>query len=179
MGLVMIEPKDGVRMLEDLLYANRTAQAAALPLVRARIPETAGPFYSALTAQRSHAPRARPAAATGGPGPNVLSSLASARNGDRAGLMVAFLTEQVVKVLDLGAAQVDPQRSLMELGMDSLMAMELRNRLQAALNVRVAVADLMNGPSIQTLSAEMLTTLARRLSAAPGVSADAWEEGSL
>ena len=167
-------------MLEGLLYANRTAQAAALPLVRARIPRDSRPLYSALTAQRSHAPRACPAGASGGPGPNVLSSLASARNGDRAGLLVAFVTEQVVKVLDLGAARVDPQRSLMELGMDSLMAMELRNRLQAALNVRVAFADLMNGPSIQTLSAEMLTALAADNSApAPGASADAWEEGSL
>jgi myxalamid-type polyketide synthase MxaB len=173
-GFVTFEPEDGVRMLEALLYANRTGQAAAFPLVPGRIPTTAGRLFAALRAQETHAPGARPPASAGSTA-NVLASLTSARNGDRADLLLGFLTEQVVQVFDLGATQVDPQCSLMDLGMDSLMAMELRNRLQAALNVRVAVADLMGGPSLEALSAEILTTLEGN-SEPQVASVEAWEE---
>jgi aryl carrier-like protein len=165
-------------MLEALLFANRTAQAAALPLVPSRIPQTAGRLFAALRTQGSHAPDARSAASAGSTAADLLAGLAGARNGDRANLLLAFLTEQVVQVFDLGATQVDPRCSLMDLGMDSLMAMELRNRLQAALNVRVAVSDLMSGPSLEALSVDILTTLEGN-SEPQAASVEAWEEGLL
>ena len=107
MGLAMIEPEDGVRMLQDLLYANRTAQAAALPLVRGKLPDKLSPFYAELTAHRR--PAGHSAAGAASPAVvDMLASLANARDGDRADLLSAFLAEQVVKVLALGAShQVD------------------------------------------------------------------------
>ena len=92
-----------------------------------------------------------------------------------------FLAEEVVKVLALGSGHaIDRQRSLLDLGMDSLMAMELRNRLQAATQLRVAVADLLQGPSIERLATALVAQL-------PDVAEDsqarqaepAWEEGTL
>jgi aryl carrier-like protein len=63
----------------------------------------------------------------------------------------------VVKVLALGSGHaVDRQRSLMDLGMDSLMALELRNRVQSATRLRVALADLLQGPTIEGLAADLL-----------------------
>jgi hypothetical protein len=50
------------------------------------------------------------------------------------------------------------------------------------LKVRVAVADLLKGPSIDKLSAELLTAVAPSVSehaAEAESSADSWEEGSL
>ena len=55
MGLAMIEPEDGVRMLQDLVYANRASQVAAVPLVRARLPQSLPPFFTELTVHRSAA----------------------------------------------------------------------------------------------------------------------------
>jgi aryl carrier-like protein len=78
----------------------------------------------------------------------------------RPALMTAFLSDQLVTVLALGPTyKVDPRRSIVEIGVDSLMAMELRNRLQASLNVRVAVADLLDGPSPEQLARAVLQAM--------------------
>jgi aryl carrier-like protein len=72
----------------------------------------------------------------------------------------AFLSDQLVKVLALGSAyRVDLQRSVMEMGMDSLMAMEFRNRIQSSVKVRLAVVDLLKGPSVQELASIVLREL--------------------
>jgi acyl carrier protein len=86
----------------------------------------------------------------------------------------------VVKVLALGASyEADPDRSLMEMGMDSLMAMELRNRIQAALKVQMPVAELLNGPSIRQLTDQLLATVGSGELAALADPHGGWEEGSL
>ena len=164
LGLAMIEPAEGVRMLMELLAANRHAVAAALPLTRARLPAGLAPFYSLLT---------RPKAATGAsstvtaPASDWAPRLQAAAANERRALLADYLAEQVVKVLALGSGHaVDRQRSLLDLGMDSLMAMELRNRLQATGGLRLAVADLLQGPSIESLSAELAGQLGE--AATPG-----------
>jgi hypothetical protein len=74
----------------------------------------------------------------------------------------------------------------MELGMDSLMAMELRNRVQSALCVQFAVADLLKGPSVEQLASDLLSRLGELAPAGAAKtvperasSATVWEEGTL
>jgi len=185
LGLAMIEPAEGVAMLMQLLQANRHAVAAALPLTRSRLPAGLAPFYALLQAARpaAAAPGATDSAAT-----DLLPRLQAAAHDEQRALLQDFLADQVVKVLALGSGHaVDRQRSLMDLGMDSLMAMELRNRLQAATRLTVAVADLLQGPSIQALAEDLLGQLARPAqngaspppAAAGAASEPAWEEGTL
>jgi aryl carrier-like protein len=179
LGLLTIEPEDGVRMLQELLYANRTAQAVALPL--ADLPETPGPFYEELTSRRRPSSRhATVADAVRAPVADILAVLEAATGEDRTQAMFSFVDEQVAKVFALAPSQrLDAHRSLMEMGMDSLMAMELRNRIQAALRVPVAVADLLKGPSIHELSTRLLAGVVPAVSPAAPAGVDAWEEGSL
>ena len=84
----------------------------------------------------------------------------------------------------------DPDRGLLELGMDSLMAIELRNRVSSYLDVAVSVGELMQGPTLQQLAASVLQRmpvlldLDDRATATVGGGADAsavqeWESGSL
>jgi aryl carrier-like protein len=185
----MIAQDEGVRMLQEVLFANRTPQAALMPLVRSRLPANLGPFFAQLQQARpaSAAPASGTAAAV-----DILPRLAAASAEERPALLSAFLADQVVKVLALGAShRVDLHRSLMDLGMDSLMAMELRNRIQTSVKARVAVADLLKGPSIHTLTADLLAGMGDTDAALPGavaapqqpatmaVPAQQWEEGSL
>lgn len=188
MGLGMIAPDEGMRMLQQMLRSARSPQMAAMPLVRSRLPSNLGPFFSALV---SAAP-ARSQAAAPTASADILQRLGQAAAGGRLAMLADFLSDQVVKVLALGSSyQVDPQRSLMEMGMDSLMAMELRNRIQSAVKVRVAVADLLEGPSITKLAGKVLAEIDPALLGATDGraipepasmkegSVAAWEEGSL
>jgi aryl carrier-like protein len=179
LGLAMIAPDEGVQMLQDMLYGSRAAQMAALPLNRARLPSNLGPFFSALLS----APVASAEAVHSGTA-DILNLLGHASAGERQDLLATFLGELVVKVLALGASyRVDMDRSLMDMGMDSLMAMELRNRIQTTLKVRVAVADLLQGPSLKQLSAMVLASPempgGAAMPHATAVAAETWEEGSL
>jgi len=185
LGLSMIEPAEGVGMLMRLLQANRHAVAAALPLARSRLPPGLAPFYALLQTTR---PAATAASGASTPAADLLPRLQSAGREEQRALLQDFLADQVVKVLALGSGHaVDRQRSLMDLGMDSLMAMELRNRLQTATRLTVAVADLLQGPSIRELADQLLGQLATAAPAGPPktppaagtASEPAWEEGTL
>ena len=176
-GLAMIEPAQGVRMLADLVLDGDRAEYAALPLVRERLPANLPPLLRELRPR----PRTAATAAHALPGGDILQRLSDAVAEARPALLQQFLTDQVVRVLALGDAQrADPHRSLMDMGMDSLMAMELRNRIQSALKVQVSVVDLLQGPSLLELAGMVGKALTLRDEPAPaGAPAPQWEEGTL
>ena len=177
MGLEMITPETGMGMLAQMLASGAGPQVAAVPIVRARLPAAVGPFYSGLIDAKA----AKSDLVT--VPVNVLSDLRAAEPSERRGLLDAVLADQVLKVLALPAGQkVDPHETLLNLGMDFLMAMELRNRIQAIADVRVAVADLLGGASLSDLGRMIMSQLpfddTRTAAATAGGSVE-WEEGQL
>ncbi|MET0790380.1 MAG: beta-ketoacyl reductase, partial [Polyangiaceae bacterium] len=175
-GLRMIRPADGVRMLHDSMRGSRSPQVAILALDRARLPRTLGPFFQQILEVEKTA-RVRDTAS-----PDLVPRLAAAPSTERPALVAAFLTDQLVRVLAVNSAtRFRSDQSLMELGLDSLMAMELRNRVQTAVKVRLSVADLLAGQTIDQLTTNILTTM-NLTASAPNSDANApatWEEGSL
>jgi acyl transferase domain-containing protein/NADPH:quinone reductase-like Zn-dependent oxidoreductase/short-subunit dehydrogenase/aryl carrier-like protein len=174
-GLRMIEPSDGVRMLFEALYGVRSAQAAILALDRARLPKALGPFFQRIVEPEKPARGASEAVAT-----DVAPRLVAASSAERPALVVEFLTEQLVRVLAVDrATRFRTDQSLMELGLDSLMAMELRNRVQGAVKVRLSVADLLAGQTIEQLTIKILASMNLEGGAANATPTAGLEEGSL
>ncbi len=62
---------------------------------------------------------------------------------DREPLLESGLRELFARVLGFPAAKIDPQQPLYSLGLDSLMAVELRNRIEANLGVVVPLEDFL------------------------------------
>jgi phthiocerol/phenolphthiocerol synthesis type-I polyketide synthase C len=92
---------------------------------------------------------------------NLREKLAALPPEERKELVLAVLMEEVTRILSTSATGLDPHRSVSELGMDSLMAVELRLALEARLGVNLPMLSL----SQQTSLAMIAANLARNLSA--------------
>jgi acyl carrier protein len=86
--------------------------------------------------------------------PEILQKLQDAQEGDRHDLLVAYLQSEVAQVLGLGSTHLpDPQQGFFNMGMDSLITLELRNRLAASLNCTLPSTLAFEFPTINDLVA--------------------------
>ncbi|MGV9568026.1 beta-ketoacyl reductase, partial [Streptomyces sp. NPDC003480] len=165
-GTAMIPPEQGVDALIALLGAP-VAQIGVMP-----------------TAGRD---RVRRAGSAGGaePAPSAASAraeswrtrLTQARPDERPGLLRGYLERQLITLMELPSGyRVDGHTTFSELGMDSLMVVELRNRLQRDLEVSLGSTVAFNHPTVEQLQAHLEEQLG--LDTEPGGAAAAEAYGS-
>ncbi len=95
------------------------------------------------------APRQAPAAAAGGLRQKLMD-LPAARRG---GALAAHVVQRVAEVLRLGAdTAVDSEKGFFDMGMDSLMAVELKSLLETDLGMRLPSTLTFNYPTIEELA---------------------------
>jgi malonyl CoA-acyl carrier protein transacylase len=150
-GVSSISPEQGVKILEHLIEKRET-QTAVLPINWMKLGQqlsNAGvpPFLSELI---GHAKPTQQMAQTSEPA--LLKQLASAIPSEKHELLIAAVREQVVKVLGLNPSNPPALRQgLTELGMDSLMAVELSNRLKVLLGQSLPATLAFEYPTIEAL----------------------------
>jgi NADPH:quinone reductase-like Zn-dependent oxidoreductase/short-subunit dehydrogenase/acyl carrier protein len=83
----------------------------------------------------------------------------SAGDAERRGLVESFVREQASKVLRTSAASLEMSKPLNQLGLDSLMAVELMNRIEGELGQSVPTAKLMGGQNLRALATTLLDIL--------------------
>jgi NAD(P)-dependent dehydrogenase (short-subunit alcohol dehydrogenase family) len=94
------------------------------------------------------APPVKPGAAQpNGPGPGIPLT-------DRASLE-SYLTQVLAEVMGMPPAQVHPQRPLKRQGIDSLMAVEVRTRIQRDLGMLLPIAKMLGGQSVAEMAGEL------------------------
>jgi len=72
---------------------------------------------------------------------------------ERHSLLITYLQGEVAKVLGLDLSQLpNPQQSLFDIGMDSLMAVELVNLIRSQLQVELSVSGFLEASSIDMLA---------------------------
>jgi len=71
---------------------------------------------------------------------------------ERKRLLGEFVAQVVGAVLGLDASQVDQERPITDLGLDSLLALQLSGRLEGSLGVSLPVARLLAGASVAQIS---------------------------
>jgi amino acid adenylation domain-containing protein len=107
---------------------------------------------------RPTAPRAASARPVAGPASaperrgGVLERLrGAASRAEALEVLRAFVTGKVAAVLGGAAADVDTGESLQNMGLDSLMALELKNGLASELGVELPLVSFLDGPSVDRL----------------------------
>ncbi len=85
--------------------------------------------------------------------PELLQQLENAPANKRLGLLVAHIQSEVAKVLGLDPSNPpEVRQGFVELGMDSLMAVELKNRLEASLGHSLSSTLAFNYPNVEVLA---------------------------
>ena len=81
---------------------------------------------------------------------------------EREAALRTYLGEQIARTLDLNTTAVNVDEPLTHLGIDSLMAMEIKNRVERELSVTISIARFLEGPTISGLTAMLLPQLAQQ-----------------
>jgi acyl transferase domain-containing protein/acyl carrier protein len=159
-GIGALTPPQGLLAFERLLAQGR-AQAAVLPIEWPRYLQAMGlaapPAFLAELAGPGTPTLARAQAGAAAPSAGLREQLQDAPPGRRRPLVAAFVRERALKALGVDPARaVDPRTPLGELGLDSLLAVELRNTLGAALGQTLSATLLFDYPTIDTLTDYLL-----------------------
>ncbi|HAZ48487.1 MAG TPA: short-chain dehydrogenase [Cyanobacteria bacterium UBA11369] len=85
----------------------------------------------------------------------ILQQLESAAISKRQNILITFLQNEVAKSLKLSQLP-DSQQGLFDLGMDSIVAIELVNSIQSQLQVELPVADFLQASNIAALAMLLL-----------------------
>ncbi len=72
--------------------------------------------------------------------------------GERKRLLQRFVQSEVSLVLGLGDRQAAPEQGFFEMGMDSLLSLEFKSRLETALAVRLPATLIFDNPTIESLT---------------------------
>jgi polyketide synthase 12/myxalamid-type polyketide synthase MxaB len=170
-GLRALAPDEGLSLLDRLLEARGQVVAVAASWTVLAAQHPAGPLAMLLsevvgrTAQRE----AGPGDAT------LLQDLEQALPRDRRRLLEAFLTGLAGRALGLSSGEgIDPERPLNELGLDSMMAVELRDAVGSALGLSLPATTLLDYPTVASLAAHLAARLPTM--PAPGQPADAVDD---
>jgi len=107
----------------------------------------------------------------GGANDSLADSLRPLPAGERFALVELMLAEQVAQTLRIPAERIDVKRPITEMGIDSLMTVELQIAINMTFGVELSALELTRGFSISQLTTPLLQRLG--LSAA-----EAAEEGA-
>ncbi len=150
-GLGSLSPEQGLSALERLVgqsgvqvavmpfdfgqWSDSDPTAASSPLLARLAEENGGRAAGASVTSRS-----------------VREALLAVEPGRRRrALLEGHLKHRVAQVLRLAPARVDVSKPLRALGLDSLMALELRNRLEADLDLKLSATVVWNHPTVTAL----------------------------
>ncbi len=171
--------QEGLAVLGSLISAakapDRVSHVGVFPLDWSVFVKRLGatpPTLSEVAPGAAPAPKAVAAVAKETPTDvSVVQRIKQAPTRDRAEVLSGFVLGEVRSILMLSEQEyIDPSAPLIELGLDSLAAVELRNRLGRALGTTLPVALLFQFPTLEAISEHLLGL--------PVLAPDAASEGS-
>lgn len=82
----------------------------------------------------------------------LLSQLEESPGHNREELLVRYLSDALASILGTERSAMDPERPLTDFGVDSLIALEFKNRIGADLKFSIPAVSILKGPSLRDLA---------------------------
>jgi acyl transferase domain-containing protein/acyl carrier protein len=148
-GINLITPAQGLQALETLLKRN-VAQAAVLRInwssfVRQLPPGMTMPLLETFT--QAVGPVTSP------PSSELLQKLKTTPPEERSAVLLNYIRAQLARVLGLSSPElIEPGQPFFELGLDSLIAIELRNRFEISFGRSLPATLLFDYPTVEALA---------------------------
>ncbi|ARV58018.1 short-chain dehydrogenase [Nostocales cyanobacterium HT-58-2] len=146
-GISTISLEPGLQILEDILNQD-VAQVGVLSVNWSKflrqLPQNLEfPFLEVFASQLEPAQAIKS---------EFLQQLEAAGVKEKRSLLLTHVRSLIAKVLDLKSSEeIDPYQGFTDLGMDSLMAVELKNRLQTSLECSVPASLVFDYPTVAAL----------------------------
>ena len=152
-GIGSITPQQGLDILASLLNRPLLSQMGVVPIRWSQVLQDGR--SDALLADFI-APATEPGVTPTVTPTGWTAQLASLPARQREASLTHLLQMEVAHVLGLSPSRLpDPQHGFFDMGIDSLMAVELQNRLEAQLGLRIPATELFAYPNIAALSAHL------------------------
>lgn len=157
-GTGKIPINDGIYLLEQLLLKDKTQNIVShviwpellKPYPEDEIPPIYLNFRDLKGKAEDHPEKASDLSR------DVLSGLDESERRERVN---TCLVNHVAEVLGVPAGKIETDKPLNAMGLDSLMAIELKNNVESGLRVNVPIATLLKGPTIDMLASDLLAQI--------------------
>ncbi|MGJ5758935.1 SDR family NAD(P)-dependent oxidoreductase [Streptomyces galbus] len=168
LGMVPIAPQQGLELF-DAAVSLGLAAAVPLPVdgaaLRARAADLPAPLRGLVRGGPRKAVAGAPTAGDAGR-PSLAERLAGLSPDEQEDRLVELVREEVARTLDYGGHDaVEARRGFKELGIDSLTAVELRNRLNKATGLRLPATLVFDHPTPEAVARLLLIELAPKAEA--------------
>ncbi len=156
-GVVAIPPQHGLSILGRLLAESVTDALVANVDWKRRLEFQPAwkdaPFFFHVAHELAGA------ATVGAPASESMKSILAASPHEWQQALETYLREQSGRVMGISSRKISIQQSLANLGLDSLMAVELRNRIRIDLDVSVPTKAFLEGVAIEQIATMVVMQL--------------------
>ncbi len=155
-GIELITPTMGARILDRLINQNAAAVVAiSADWQRARQAGFGGrlpPMFSELETAESGSPATES-------GTSIIEILANTPEAERESVIAEHVRGLVAAVFDCAVTDIEPDDMLDDIGLDSMMAMDFRVRINSLFSIDLPVLEILRGVSVNSLAARVLADL--------------------
>ncbi|MET0474767.1 MAG: type I polyketide synthase [Mycobacterium sp.] len=155
-GIELITPAVGARIL-DRLINQKTPSVVAITADWSRARQAG--FGGPLPPMFSELGRSESASADEDSDGSILDVLAATPEGERPAVIADHVKHIVAAVFDCAVEDFEPDDMLEDIGLDSMMAMDFRVRINIVFSIDLPVLEILRGVSVNSLADRVLAEL--------------------
>lgn len=152
LGGAPLDAAEALALLDRLLFANKGPSAAAnfeWTTLSRLLPSAQSARFASLNRNQKNADLVEDSA-------DFRALIAGKSEEQVAEIVRTLVTQEIALILCIGADRIEPSRSLHDLGMDSLMAVELALGLERRFGIQLPVMMLNEAPTAERVTARLV-----------------------